>query len=75
MTDKPTISTPNAGRIAYLATIAAIEAPLYQTKWASAARVRWELIHEIRAELDAVGFDWRTACQDVEKATPARERP
>ena len=73
--DTKTLDLPNSPRLAYLATIAAIESPLYQTKWASAARVRWEVIHAIRTELDEVGFDWKTACQEIAASTTRGERP
>jgi hypothetical protein len=70
-----TLNFKNTDRLAFLAALAAIEAPEHPNRFARAARVRWSLIAEIRAELDAAGVDWRTACREVAATTTRSERP
>ena len=70
----PTLNTRNAGRLAYLAALAAIETPENPNRYATSASVRWSLIHEIRAELDAAGFDWRATLRDARARVKAAER-
>jgi hypothetical protein len=72
MDDKPALNVTNAGRLAYLAALAAIETPERQAKYSPNAQVRWSLIHEIRAELDAAGFNWRAALRDARAREKAR---
>ena len=59
------MSAPEKGTPEYALWVAAIEvaihAPLKQGTYSSDAKVRWHAIHELRAALDAVGIDWRTA--------------
>jgi len=47
----------------------ALEAPLKQGKYVGKAGIPWEVIHELRAALDAAGIDWRKhkAKQDAER--------
>jgi hypothetical protein len=47
-------------RLAYLAAIVAIEAPLKQGQ-AFSASIPWDTVHKIRAELDEAGWPWRKA--------------
>lgn len=68
-----TLDVANATRLAYLAALAAVEAPERQSRNAECARVRWSLINEVREALDDAGFDWRTACRAVAKVTLAKE--
>ena len=42
-----------------LAVMAAIEAPERRSRYSSGARIRWETVEAIRAELERVGVDWR----------------
>lgn len=67
-------------RIAFLAALAAIEAPEREGAYSWTARVRWGIIRDLRKELEAAGFDWRTACRETRaadkagRAEAARER-
>jgi len=42
-----------------LAALIAVEAPVRQHKYSIEARVRWQLVHELRAALEKQGVDWR----------------
>lgn len=73
---KYTLDLPNAGRLAFLAAEVCIEAPVRQGQ-AFAAYVPWDLIHEIRKELDRAGWPWREAhanCAKLKKASADRAR-
>lgn len=52
-------------RIAFMAALAVIEAPEREGTHSWKCGVRWGIIRDIRRELEAAGFDWRTSCRDV----------
>ena len=43
----------------------ALEAPERQNKWAYTAYIPWDLVNDIRAELEELGYDWRAAHRDL----------
>jgi hypothetical protein len=59
-------------RIATLAGAVAIEAPWTRNKYAVEARVPWELIVKLRAELTLAGVDWQTYKIKSDKDLEAR---
>ncbi len=74
MTEKK-LRVPESAResLAFLAALVAIEAPAKQGH-ARAAYIQWKTIHQIRAVLDDVGFNWRSVqqhrfalCRDARK--------
>lgn len=70
---RPHPDLTTASRSAYWALMIAIECPRNQGTYSSDAKISWETVHEIRNALDAVQFDWRTACQ-THKAAVAKSR-
>jgi hypothetical protein len=58
----------NLERLAYLATLVAVEAPERPGNFTS--YVRWQLINQIREELEAADYPWR----DAVRYRVARER-
>lgn len=59
-------------RVLKLAVRLAIEAPMKQGRYVSRAGVDWETIHELRRELEAVGFDWQSLRLEVERLEMAQ---
>lgn len=55
-------------RLAFMAALAVIEAPEREGTHSFRCGVRWGIIRDIRRELEAAGFDWRTACREVRDA-------
>jgi hypothetical protein len=70
--NKKVLGVVNAERLAYLAALAAIEAPVRPSA-GSCARITWRLIIDIRAELEAIGFDWRTAATEHKRLEAERK--
>lgn len=58
--DSKRYSTPRVEYLAYLAALVAVEAPVRTSDWGK-AKVPWDLVKKIRAELTKAGFDWKTA--------------
>jgi hypothetical protein len=50
-----------------LAIEVAISAPMTANQYAISAYISWELIHELRAELESMGHDWRAGRQMLSK--------
>jgi len=46
-----------------LALRLSFEAPTRQGRYTSEARIPWETIHELRSELERLGFDWRAGAK------------
>jgi hypothetical protein len=62
-------------KIEKLAAEIAICAPERQGTYSRGALVPWETILEIRAELDALGIDWKAAKAKMNAIVEARRSP
>ncbi len=68
-----TLDIATSGRLAYLAALIAIETPVSRTRYVEAAKVRWQIVEDIRKALDEAGFDWRKAHGYAAAAERARK--
>jgi len=59
-------------QLAKLATLIAIEAPVYHQAWNVSTYVAWPLIDAIRAELEKAGVDWRALRKKAKKIEAER---
>lgn len=67
-------TTPHAEELAYLAALVAVEAPARANKWASTARIPWDLVEHIRDTLSLDGFDWKQAAIERKHREDERKR-
>jgi len=63
-TNKKEFIVMNSRHLAYLAALVAVEAPVRANANSSTAKISWQLVDQIRAALDAAGFDWRGAATE-----------
>ncbi len=72
---KLNVPDATAMKLAWLAAIAAVEAPERVSLHANDVRIPWSLINEIREALEEAGWNWRYAVRErirLEKIGKAR---
>jgi hypothetical protein len=61
---KLNVPDATAMKLAWLAAIAAVEAPERVSLHANDVRIPWSVINEIREALDEAGWNWRMAVRE-----------